>query len=309
MKKVDVIIPTYKPQKRLLESIHMLEMQTYTIHKIILMNTEKAYFDKCLYLQKIIDEYGNIEVYHITKEQFDHGYTRHMGVLSSDADIFICLTDDALPIDKEMVEQLVKGLEIPDVAVAYGKQLPNDDCGIIETFTRQFNYPDLPMVKSKEDIKTLGIKTFFCSNVCAAYDRKVYDELEGFINHTIFNEDMIFAAEAIMAGKKIAYVPTAIVKHSHNDSSMQQLRRNFDLGVSQADHPEIFAGIPSEKEGAKLVKKTASFLWKTGHPFQIIALCYKSAFKLIGYKLGKKYKKIPKELVEKLTMNKQYWKK
>ena len=28
--------------------------------------------------------------------------------------------------------------------------------------------------------------------------------------------------------------------HSHQYTNWQQLRRNFDLGVSQADHPEVY---------------------------------------------------------------------
>ena len=38
----------------------------------------------------------------------------------------------------------------------------------------------------------------------------------------------------------IAYEAEARVLHSHNYTNMQQLRRNFDLGVSQAEHPEVF---------------------------------------------------------------------
>ena len=37
----------------------------------------------------------------------------------------------------------------------------------------------------------------------------------------------------------IAYVAEARVVHSHNYTNRQQLHRNFDLAVSQADHPEI----------------------------------------------------------------------
>ena len=35
-------------------------------------------------------------------------------------------------------------------------------------------------VKTKEDLDTLGIKTFFCSNVCSAYRRSEYDAMGGF---------------------------------------------------------------------------------------------------------------------------------
>ena len=86
------------------------------------------------------------------------------------------------------------------VAVAYARQLPREDCGIIERYTRQFNYPDEGCVKSREDIPRLGIKTFFCSDVCAAYRRDLFEQLGGFESPVIFNEDMFFRG-ACSAGR------------------------------------------------------------------------------------------------------------
>jgi len=158
-----------------------------------------------------------------------------------------------------------------------------------------------------EDVETRGIKAYFCSDVCCAYKRHIYEELGGFVSHTIFNEDMLYAAGALKAGYQIAYVAEACVVHSHNYTCMQQLHRNFDLGVSQADHPEVFEAVPSEGEGIKSVKATICYLkenrlWKW-IPYMIL----QSSFKYIGYRLGKKYQKLPEKYVLKLTMNKEYW--
>ena len=72
--------------------------------------------------------------------------------------------------------------------------------------------------------------------------RKIFlRSLEALSERTIFNEDMIYAGNLIQAGYGIAYAADAKVIHSHNYSCMQQFHRNFDLGVSQAEHPEIFA--------------------------------------------------------------------
>lgn len=143
----------------------------------------------------------------------------------------------------------IKPFQDPQVGAAYGRQLADRDCRIIEKYTRSFNYPAKSRIKSREDLPELGIKTFFCSNVCAAYRRSAYEKLGGFITHTIFNEDMIFAGRLILDGGSVAYRADARVVHSHNYGCMQQFRRNFDLAVSQADHPEVFAGIRSESEG------------------------------------------------------------
>ena len=308
MKKVDVIIPIYKPGKNFFELIDRLEHQTLSVNKIILMNTEKKYFDRFVEGSPLFMKYGNICVTHLSKEEFDHGKTRRQGVEKSDAPFFVMMTQDAMPADKHLLERLTAPLEREDVAAAYARQMAAKDCGVIERYTRRFNYPEEKCEKSMADIEWLGIKTFFCSNVCAAYRRDVYELLGGFVIHTIFNEDMIYAAGAVKAGYKIAYEADAKVIHSHNYTCMQQFRRNFDLGVSQAEHPEVFASVSSVGEGAALIKKTTGYLWKSGHKRLIPILYINSACKYAGFLMGKNYKKLPKKIVLKCTMSKEYWK-
>ena len=105
----------------------------------------------------------------------------------------------------------------------------------------------------------------------------------------------------------IYYAADAKVIHSHNYNCRQQFHRNFDLAVSQADHPEIFEGVPSEGEGMRLVKDTAKYLLKSGRPWLLVSLVCKSGWKYMGYKLGKNYKKLPRWLILKCTMNPRYW--
>ena len=62
------------------------------------------------------------------------------------------LTQDAVPADKNLVANLVKGLEEKDTAVCYARQLPNAECSFVERYTRAFNYPDRSVVKTKKDM-------------------------------------------------------------------------------------------------------------------------------------------------------------
>lgn len=305
--KIDVIIPLYKPGKELFELLDILNRQTLPVQNILLMNTEEKYFKQLVYGRNMPDSYGNVRVFHLSKREFDHGKTRHIGVMKSDADIFVMMTQDAIPADECLIEKLTQHLT-KNVAAAYARQLPREDCSPEERFTRSFNYPEESRMKSMDDLTQLGIKTFFCSNVCAAYRRDIYDELGGFVHRAIFNEDMIYAAGVIRSGYQIAYEAEACVYHSHNYTNMQQLRRNFDLGVSQAEHPEVFAKVPSESEGWKLVKTTTKYLRENHMAARIPHLYMQSACKYAGYLLGKKYKKLPPKLIMWLTGNKEYWK-
>ena len=305
---IDVIIPTYKPDMGFMLLIDKLQQQTIKPNKIILMNTEEKYIAKFLKETNVLEKYDNVEIHHVSETDFDHGRTRDLGVQFSKAPYFLCMTQDALPYDERLVEELLKVLQKENVVSVYGKQLARKNSHILEDFTRKFNYPDESRIKSKEDLKELGIKTYFCSNVCAAYRREIYDKLGGFIKKTIFNEDMIYAAAVIKAGYRIGYAAEAQVIHSHHYTGKQQFHRNFDLGVSQADHPEVFQGVPSEKEGGKLVSGTIKFLIKEKRTDQLIPFIYQCGCKYLGYRMGKAYKKLPMFVVKKCSMNRNYWK-
>lgn len=305
--KIDVIIPVYKPGKELFTLIERLERQTVSVGKIILMNTEKIYFDELVSGTDFLEAHSTVEVHHLSKAQFDHGNTRREGVGKSQADIFIMMTQDAMPADEHLVEQLT-GMLTGKVAAAYARQLPNESCNVMEKYVRDFNYPSQSRVKSLEDLPQLGIKTYFCSNVCAAYRRDIYEELGGFVPKTIFNEDMIYAAGVMKAGYQVAYAAKAQVIHSHNYTNRQQFHRNFDLGVSQAEHPEVFADVPSESEGKKMVLQTARYLLQNGMALRIVHLFAQTVSKYAGYLLGKHYKSFPRSWVIAFSDNKEYWK-
>ena len=300
--EVDVLIPVYRPDGKLTELLKRLKMQNYPIHRVILMNTEEKHFPA-----ELIGIWDRVEVYHLAKEEFDHGGTRDRGVRMSAADLVVCMTQDAMPADETLIEELVKPFDDPEVWAAYARQLPNEDCREVEKYTRSFNYPEQSMVKTKEDLNRLGIKTFFCSNVCAAWRREKYLELGGFVKHTIFNEDMILAGTMIKQGGKIAYCAKAKVIHSHNYSAFQQFHRNFDLAVSQTMYPEVFGGIRSESEGIKLVKKSLSYCIKIGKPWLMIQVVTQSAGKLLGYKMGQRYRSLPMWLILRCTMSPSFW--
>lgn len=304
--EIDVIIPLYKPGRELFALLDRLGQQTVPVKNIILMNTEEKYFTHLTYGTEFAHKYKNVKVCHLSKREFDHGRTRRKGVSLSTAPIFVMMTQDAMPVDEFLLERLTANLK-DDVAVAYARQLPGEDSSVLEQFGRRFNYPADSVIKSRADLERLGIKTYFCSNVCAAYRRDLYDQLGGFVKRTIFNEDMIFAACAVKAGYRIAYEAQAEVIHSHNFSCKQQFCRNFDLGVSQAQHPEIFANLKSESEGMRMVKAATAYLRKKRMRRQIPYFYLQCFCKYAGYLLGKHYRQLPRRLVLACTANRGYW--
>lgn len=299
---MDVVIPVYKPDTQFGELINRLQCQTMKIGKIFLMHTEDG-----VDLSPFVSRFHNIVEISVRYEEFDHGRTRDIAFKKSDADIVICMTQDALPKNRELVEELLCPLEEADVALSYARQVPREDSRITEKYIRTYNYPGESRIKSQKDLGKLGIKTYFCSNVCAAYKREVYLQLGGFEQNIPLNEDMLYAAECMKNGWKIAYAAGAKVIHSHNYTYMQQLRRNFDIAVSQAQHPDIFCGISSEKEGVRLVENVIGFLIRKRKIYYIPYFIGECAAKYLGFYLGKKYDRLPQWLVRKCSLNARFW--
>ncbi len=309
MQEVTVLIPTFRPDRKLNELLRRLSRQTLLPVRVLLLNTVDGEEDgqvlECVDMFR--DAFPVLSVFHVDRKDFDHGGTRHLGMTFADTELVLCMTQDALPRDTHLIQSLADCFEDPLVAASYARQLAEKGSSETERFTRGFNYPPASMVKSSEDLEQLGIKTFFCSDACAMWRRSVYFELGGFERRTIFNEDMILAGKMIRAGYRIAYAADAQVWHSHNYSCVKQLKRNFDLGVSQADHPEVFDMASSTGEGVRLVRQTAVHLAKSGRWPELPKLIADSGCKYIGYSLGKRYKKLPRKLILKLTDSKPYW--
>ncbi|MBO4905151.1 MAG: glycosyltransferase family 2 protein [Lachnospiraceae bacterium] len=306
-KTIDVIIPTYKPDEKLLTIVQKLRQQSITPGRIVLINTEQKYLANLLRGRKY-DNYGKLfEVRNISLREFDHGGTRNEGAKGSTADYLLFMTMDACPADEKLIENMLAKFEDERVAAVYARQLPNEDASLSERFSRSFNYPEESCVKSAADKERLGIKTYFCSNACAMYRRDVFEALGRFPKDMIFNEDMVFAHKLIENGWCIAYAADAAVYHSHNYTNSQQFHRNFDLAVSQAMHPEVFEDVSSESEGKTYVKEAFRFFKKEKRALTIIPFGITCAYRLVGYKLGRNYKKLTKRQILRCTNSKIYF--
>ncbi len=313
---IQVIIPVCKPDEKLIKIIKKLKAQTLPPTGINLIWTrEEGEEDEII--SRIKHEYGDTRILEIEADSFDHGGTRRRAVRNTACDIFVMMTQDAVPKSDTLIENLtaplISGMDAEDspngpiIAAVYARQLPGRDSSPYEKLSRLHNYSDLSRTKTAEDIKTLGIKAFFCSDVCCAYRRDIYEECGGFVRNAIFNEDMIMARRFLDKGYAVRYEAAAAVIHAHDYSAMQQLRRNFDLGVSQAMYPDVFGNVSSESEGMKFVLSSIKLLVKKGRFLLIPGFCVQCAFKLAGYRLGKKYTKLPESVIMALTSNKNFW--
>ncbi|MFM2484510.1 glycosyltransferase family 2 protein [Celerinatantimonas yamalensis] len=272
---------------------------------ISVCNIDSSSKDSTIDVSQIFDFHTKV----ISPADFNHGGTRNCAFEKwhDNRDVVIFLTQDSLLYTPNSIENLLYLFKDLDVAAVCGRQLPHDDANPLAKHARLFNYPSSTRVMSKSDIEKYGIKTAFVSNSFTAYRASVFKELGGFPEDVILSEDMHLAARIILAGYKVAYAGNACVKHSHNYTPWQEFKRYFDIGVFHATESWIqqeFGGAGGE--GKRFIISEFKYLIKNA-PLWIPRACITNLCKIIGYKLGKNFKKIPKYLRPKLSMHKAYW--
>ena len=302
--KISLVIPTLNAGKFIEPLLNRLKEQTVPIDEIVIIDS--ASDDDTLVRA---NKFDGVKVISIERKDFNHGGTRDKAIQQTTGDFILCITQDALPCDKYYVERLIAPFaEDEKIAMASGRQVPREDANPIEKLTREFNYPEICFVRSKEDIPRLGVKTFFASDCCSAYRRSAYEAIGGFDKHILINEDMKIAAQFIYAGYKIAYVGTAGVWHSHDYSLKQQYTRNFDVSVFMTMHPELFGNISATSEGVKMVKWVEKKLLTRGRFLSAAYYVIESGVKFLANRKGRKYKNLSLTQLRKSSMHKNYWK-
>lgn len=233
-------------------------------------------------------------IYSIKKEEFNHGLIRNLALnYAEDCEILVFMTQDAILADENAFSNLCSIFEQDkDIAISYGRQLPQNNATPIEAFARIFNYGEISLKKTIEDREKLGIKAVFSSNSFCAYRKSDFVEL-GQFPKTNFAEDTILAARALLAGKAIYYNSEAKVYHSHDFGFKELWQRYVQIGITHRNTKELSSFLKIHGTGASFAKAELNYLWKnqkTAIPKAVI----NSFVKYFAYQYGyysKLYKK------------------
>lgn len=302
MRKIQVIIPIYKPDHKLIELLKKIKEQS--IEDIPLLIIDSGSNDE--YKSEIKNM--NCLVKKIDVKTFNHGGTRQMGAdMFPDKDIYIFLTQDAILANEKSIENIVKVFNNSNIGCAYGRQLPHKDANLFSSYARLFNYKDKSYIYSINDKEKYGIKTAFNSNSFAAYRRKALNEIGGFPIDTILSEDMYVAAKMLLNKWSVAYCSDAIVYHSHDYTIWQEFKRYFDIGVFHSRESWIrdtFGG--AEGEGKKYIISEFKYLIER-NIMLIFPMIIRDIMKFLGFRLGMKERFINKHIKRKISMTKNFW--
>lgn len=302
-KSFAVIVPTLNPGKWWESWVSRLSEQSLQPNLTLVVDSESN--------DGAVQRWSayNQQTLHVKRSAFNHGGTRQWAVeqIADKVDVVVFLTQDALLANQDSLECLLKVFDIPEIVIAYGRQLPHVNSGPLATHARLFNYGGEALVKSAADINVLGIKTCFTSNSFAAYRVKDLIESGGFPQHVILSEDTYVAARTILNGGAIAYVPQACVFHSHDYTLAEEFARYFDIGVFHACEPWIMQRFgQAEGEGGRFVRSESQYLMAYAPQLLPNALL-RSFLKWCGYRAGKIHAYLPRWLCKKMSMHKRYW--
>ena len=304
MKHISIIIPTYNAQEYSPTLLPSLYAQTLKNFELIIIDSSSQ--DATC---KIAKKYTN-NVITIPQNEFDHGGTRAKAAQIAKGEILVYLTQDVLLFDEFTLENLTKVFDDEKIGAAYGRQLSYEDTNLFGKHLREFNYPDKTIVRSKEDIKTYGIKTAQLSNSFAAYRKDVLLEIGNFKNDLILGEDVYAGAKMILAGYKLVYAADAKVYHSHSYTVLQEFKRYFDIGVFHRCEEWILQEFgKAEGEGLKYIKSEVNYLLKNAAWYLLPEFFVRNGMKYLGYKLGQKYEKLPMWMIQKMSMHHRWWEK
>lgn len=300
--KISIIIPTYNAESYLPSLLEKIKNQSIKEYELIIIDSSSK--DGTVKITKQFTD--NVTV--IPQNEFDHGGTRAKAAQIAKGEIVVFLTQDALPYDDSTIENIIKVFDDEKVGAAYGKQLSYEDTNLFGKHLREFNYPDISLFRTKEDIKKYGIKTAQLSNSFAAYRKGVLMQTGNFKDGLILGEDVYIGAKMILAGYSLVYTSEAKVYHSHSYTVWQEFKRYFDIGVFHKCESWILESFgKAEGEGMKYIKSEVKYLLGNRAWYLLPEWFVRNGMKYLGYKLGQKYEKLPMWMIKKFSMHHRWW--
>ncbi len=268
-----IIIPTYNGEATLGKLLKSVNNQSVSPDKIYIIDSSST--DDTI---NICKKY-NCQIEIIEKSTFNHGLTRQRAIdNNTNYDYAVFMTQDIILKNNNTLENLLSSFNNENVSIAYGRQITDVNSSFIEKINRTFNYPDISITKSRNDIKKYGISTAFCSDSFAAY--KISDLLSvGGFPETSFGEDMLASAKIILSGKNVYYNSQAEVVHSHPYSIKDEYKRGRAIKKMHKENKWLIETFGKAENKGKELLKTLSFYKKILYIIEALP-------KLIGYKIG-----------------------
>ncbi len=277
--KVEIICPLYNAEQYI-EKLHdnIKKQKNVDFSARYLLTESKDNTESILKSKKL--KYDKIK-----KEDFSHSFTRENAAKTSKADIIVFITQDVEIEDENWLYYLVKDIISGEVSATYSRQITKFNN--LEKYTREKNYPEHSKIVSKEDIDTLGLKTFFFSDAASAIKKDVFKELNYYDGKKLpISEDMYIAYKLITNGHKIKYCSDSVVYHSH-DFKLRELYDRYKLTGKFFKQNSYLDQYGTNSTGGSLAKYVLKRSIEEKNIKAIIRFPFDMGARFIGMKVGK----------------------
>ncbi len=278
--KVEIICPLYNAENYI-DSLHdkLLKQKNvdFSIRYLLTESTDQT---------ESILKARNLNYDKVQKKDFSHSLTRELAARSSKADIIVFISQDVEPFDENWLYYLVKDIIDGSVSATCSRQITKFNN--LEKYTREKNYPKESKVVSKDDIESLGLKTFFFSDAASAIKKEVFEQLNYYDNKKLpINEDMYIAHKLITNGYKIKYCSDSIVYHSHN-FKLKELYNRYKLTGQFFKENSYLDEYGTTDSGIKLAMYVLKRVFQEGRILLLFRYPFDMGARFIGMKAGKK---------------------
>lgn len=279
-KTIDIICPLYNAEKYILNLHNSFHKQkNVEIENIRYILTESSDNTEQLLI------HNKIKYKKIKKEDFSHSLVREKEVYESDASIVVFVSQDVEIKRNDWLYNLIKDID-EEVVATYSRQISKTNN--IEKYVREYNYPKESKIVTKENLRELGLKTFFFSDAASAIKKDVFVKLNGYDKkNLLISEDMYIAYKIIMAGYKIKYCAESEVYHSHN-FTIKQLYQRYKLTGQFFKENNYLNQYNTIKTGVSLAKYILKRVIEEKNLKSFFRYPFDMAARFIGMKVGMK---------------------
>ncbi len=209
---VSIIMRSFNEAWALRETLPALQAQEYKNWELIAIDSGST--DGSQELLRSVQPKHFVQ---ISPHEYNPARVMNYGMQLARSEFGIFLNADATPQGANWLRPLVEGLFDPQVAAAFGRQIPRPDCRAVfaHDYERCFG----------EERESAGWEHFF--SMASSGIRKDIWAKRGFNQRMQYSEDDEYTRWCREQGHKIVYVPESVAMHSHNYTPEQAYKRSF----------------------------------------------------------------------------------
>jgi rhamnosyltransferase len=215
--RVSVIMRSKNSDWVIAQALNSLFSQTYSNFELIIVDSGSS--DKTL---EIANQYP-CKLIKIHAQDYYPGAVLNMAISETSGEIIVFQNSDCVLLIPQTLERLISAFSDPEIAAAYGRQLPRPEAVAWVKRDYASSFPDC---NESPDWITLSLPL-------AAMRRQAWEK-HRFYTDAWASEDTEWGFWASGCGLKIKYMKDALVMHSHNYSLSQIFGRRYVEGEADA---------------------------------------------------------------------------